>query len=67
MMLAWQLVPIVALVLMRHVALGHAADGWPAVAEIASAAMCVIGPGLTLASPCIVMMPHMQRFTGLPR
>jgi len=70
-MLAWQLVPIVALVLMRHVPLGHAADGWPAVAEIASAAMCVIGSGLTLAYPCIVMMRHVQRgaqrFTGLPR
>lgn len=70
-MLAWHLVPIVALVLMRHVPLGRAADGWPAVMEIASAALCVVGAGLSLAYPCIVVMRHVQRgvqrFTGLPR
>lgn len=70
-MLAWQLVPIVALVLMRHVPLGHAADGWPAVMEVASAALCVIGSGLSLSYPCIVLMRHLQRgaerFAGVPR
>lgn len=70
-MLAWQLVPIVALVLMRHVPLGSAADGWPAVLEIACAAVCVVGAGLSLAYPCIIVMRHVQRgaqrFTGLPR
>jgi len=69
-MLAWQLVPIIALVLMRHVPLGRAADGWPAVLEIASAALCVVGAGLSLAYPSIVLMRHAQRgpqrFAGLP-
>lgn len=71
LMLAWQFVPIVALVLMRHVPLGHAADGWAAVTEVASAALCVVGAGLTLSYPCIALMRHVQRgaqrFTGLPR
>ena len=70
-MLAWQLVPLVALVLTRHVPLGHAADGWPAVMEVASAALCVVGAGLTLSYPCIMLMRHIQRgahrFAGLPR
>ena len=70
-MLAWQLVPIVALVLLRHIPLGRAADGWPAILEIACAAVCVVGAGLSLAYPCIVVMRHVQRgvqrFSGLPR
>ena len=70
-MLAWQLVPITALVLTRHVPLGRAGDGIAAVAEIACAAVCVVGAGLTLAYPCIAIMRHLQRgeqrFTGLPR
>ncbi|MDQ6619142.1 MAG: hypothetical protein M3Z31_05505 [Pseudomonadota bacterium] len=70
-MFAWQLVPAIAVLLTRHVPLGHAADGWPAVLEITAAALSVTGAGLALSYPCIVIMRHVQRgvqrFSGLPR
>jgi hypothetical protein len=69
-MLAWQVVPLIALLLTRHVPLGRAPDGLPAVLEVASAAVCVLGAGLTLSYPSIVIMRHVQRgaerFSGLP-
>ncbi|HZQ63124.1 MAG TPA: hypothetical protein VFC24_17340 [Casimicrobiaceae bacterium] len=69
-MLAWQLVPVVAIVLTRHVPLGRSGDGLGAVLEIACAVICVVGAGLALSFPCVAIMRHVQRgvqrFTGLP-
>ncbi len=69
-MLAWHLVPVLAGLLTRHVPLGHASGGAAAVAEVGCAALSVLGTGVALAYPCIVLMRHVQRgaqrFCGLP-
>jgi len=69
-MFAWHLVPVLAALLSRHVPLGYAAGGVAAVAEVACAAVSVLGTGIALAYPCIVVMRHVQRgaqrFCGVP-
>ncbi len=69
-MLAWQLVPTVALVLQEHIRLGTLPDGWPSILQVAAAAVCVVGAGLTLGYPSVALMRHAQRgaqrFAGLP-
>ena len=70
-MLAWQLVPRVAAILQRELPLGGVPDGWPAVAQVGCAALCVAGAGLCLGCPSVVLMRHLQRgperYRALPR
>lgn len=70
-MLAWQVVPRVAALLQRELALGGVPDGWPALAQVGCAALSVAGAGLCLGYPSVVLMRHLQRgperYHALPR
>lgn len=69
-MLAWKVVPLVALALQQHIRLGTLPDGWPSIVQVATAAICVVGTGLALGYPSIALMRHAQRgaqrFAGVP-
>ncbi|MEP7206718.1 MAG: hypothetical protein ABI920_07255, partial [Casimicrobiaceae bacterium] len=69
-MLAWKLVPIIALGLQQHIRLGTLPDGWPSILQVTGAAACVVGTGLALGYPSVALMRHVQRgvqrFVGLP-
>ncbi|MEO5700416.1 MAG: hypothetical protein ABIS17_10780 [Casimicrobiaceae bacterium] len=69
-MLAWKLVPIIALALQQHIRLGTLPDGWPSILQVTAAAICVVGTGLALGYPSVALMRHVQRgvqrFVGLP-
>lgn len=69
-MLAWQLVPALALVLDRQLRLGSVADGWPAALQVLCAAAAAAGGALSLGFPSIALMRHAQRgperFAGVP-